>query len=235
MKIKICGITNLDDARLAIHAGADLLGFNFYRKSPRYITPESCAEIRSSIINHQSSIRTVGVFVNMSANEIRSILNLCGLDLAQLSGDETPQTLAALGKRAFKAVRLGDPQIAAATLASIVEHDSAPACLVDAYHPGQYGGTGQTADWGLASDLARQVPILLAGGLTPENVATAVQQVHPWGVDVASGVESAPGQKDEKKVRLFIQNARRAARTETFPVVPASTKDLPKASESQRG
>jgi phosphoribosylanthranilate isomerase len=226
MKIKICGITNLNDALAAIDAGADLLGFNFYSPSPRFITPQVCAEIQSSIINHQSSIQTVGVFVNSSAEEITSVINLCGLSLAQLSGDEPMETLAVLGGRAFKALRLREPKIAAAALTSLPARAAPPACLVDAYRPGEYGGTGQIADWSMASDLARRSPILLAGGLTPENVAAAVQQVHPWGVDVASGVEAGPGKKDVLKVRRFIQNVRQSSRVETVPILPASIEDL---------
>ena len=203
-----------------------MLGFNFYPKSPRYITPETCAEIQSSIANRQSPIVSVGVFVNSSVDEITSVLDQCGLHLAQLSGDEPKETLAALGGRAFKALRLRDLESVAAALTSIPSRASPPACLVDAYQPGEYGGTGQTADWALAADLARRAPILLAGGLTPENVAAAVRQVHPWGVDVASGVEAGPGKKDAEKVRQFIQNAREAACRGIPPVVAASREDL---------
>jgi phosphoribosylanthranilate isomerase len=227
MKIKICGITSLEDALSAIDAGADLLGFNFYPKSPRYLTPEACAEIQSSIPNHRSSILSVGVFVNSPAAEIVSILDQCGLPLAQLSGDERPETLAALGGRAFKALRLREPDMTAAAMASLPARLSPPACLVDAYRPGEYGGTGQTADWNLAACLARTSPILLAGGLTPENVATAVQQVHPWGVDVASGVETSPGRKDTVKLRQFIRNARQASINKAVPILPAALEDLP--------
>ena len=227
MKIKICGITNLGDALSAIDAGADLLGFNFYQKSPRYISPEACAEIQSSILNHQSSILTVGVFVNSPAGEIVSILDQCGLELAQLSGDESTETLAVLGERAFKALRLQQPEMAAKAVASLPARFTPPACLVDAYRPGEYGGTGQTADWGLAAGLASRVPILLAGGLTPENVAAAIRQVHPWGVDVASGVEASPERKDPYKVRQFIQNARQASIHEVVPILSVSREDLP--------
>jgi phosphoribosylanthranilate isomerase len=227
MKIKICGITNLDDALAAIEAGADMLGFNFYPKSPRCITTEACAEIQASITNRQSSINTVGVFVNAPADEITAVLDQCGLDLAQLSGDEPVKTLAALGERAFKALRLLDPESAAEALALIPSRTSPPAYLVDAYRPGEYGGTGQTADWGLASDLAQRAPVLLAGGLTPDNVAEAVRQVHPWGVDVASGVEASPGKKDAGKVREFIRNARNMLLWETIQIERASRKDLP--------
>jgi phosphoribosylanthranilate isomerase len=227
MKIKICGITNLNDAHSAIDSGADMLGFNFYSKSPRYITPEACASIQSSILNRKSSIITVGVFVNSSVEEITSILDLCSLNLAQLSGDEPLGTLAVLGEKAFKALRLRDPEGAAAALAWLPARAAPPACLVDAYRPGEYGGTGQSADWDLATGLARRAPILLAGGLSPENVAAAVRQVLPWGVDVASGVEAVPGKKEAHKVRQFIQNARDAVRREIVPVEIASRQDLP--------
>ena len=227
MKIKICGITNLEDALVAIDSGADMLGFNFYSKSPRYLTPEACTKIQSSIINRQSLIVTVGVFVNSPVDEIVATLDHCGLHLAQLSGDEPASDLEKLGQRAYKALRLRDPQLAAALVASLPPRAEPPACLLDGHIPGQYGGTGQTADWSLAASLARKSPILLAGGLTPVNVSEAVRQVFPWGVDVASGVEAAPGKKDAGKVRQFIQNARQADCGEVAPVVVVSKEDLP--------
>ena len=207
MKIKICGITNLEDALAAIEAGADMLGFNFYPKSPRYITPEQCALIVSSVYRLRSTVVFIGVFVNSPAEQIAAILDQCGLHLAQLSGDEPLSDLEALGPRAFKALRIRDPQSAPAMLANLPPRADPPACLLDAHVPGQYGGTGQTADWSVAADLARQASILLAGGLTPENVAEAVRQVRPWGVDVASGVEAGPGKKDAARMRAFVQNA----------------------------
>jgi len=152
---------------------------------------------------------------------------LCNLDLAQLSGDEPPSDLAALDGRGFKALRPRDPASAAQALASLPARSAPPACLVDACRPGEYGGTGQMADWNLAAGLARHASLLLAGGLTPGNVAAAVRQVQPWGVDVASGVEAAPGKKDPEKVRQFIVNARHAIRREIVPVERAAREDLP--------
>ena len=211
MKVKICGLKTLEEARAALEAGADLLGFNFYPSSPRYIPPAACAKLVAALRAESCAARLVGVFVNASPDEITAILDGCDLDLAQLSGDESPETLNALGGRAYKALRPADASALALSLRQYPPAAAAPAWLVDAYRPGEYGGTGQSADWSLARQLARQAPILLAGGLTPDNVAAAVRQVRPWGVDVASGVESAPGVKDPALVRAFIQAARGAA------------------------
>jgi phosphoribosylanthranilate isomerase len=206
MIVKICGITNGKDALAAIEAGADMLGFNFYEKSPRYISPETCRKIMLHL--PVSQVTGVGVFVNMPPEEINLILQLTGLHLAQLSGDESPADLAALHGQAFKALRPVDEDALQADLARYTAHKGAPAWLLDAYRPGSYGGTGVTADWRLAANLAAQAPILLAGGLRPDNVAAAVAQVHPWGVDVASGVESSPGVKDHTAMVEFIHNAK---------------------------
>jgi phosphoribosylanthranilate isomerase len=227
MKIKICGIKTCDDALAALDAGADMLGFNFHPKSPRYVTQEACAEIQSRIANRESSIVTVGVFVNAAVDGIRAALDRCGLDLAQLSGDEPLETLAALGERAFKVVRVRESQPVAEVLACVPARLRPPAFLLDAHVPGEYGGTGRTADWELASHLAQRASLLLAGGLTPLNVAEAVRRVRPWGVDVASGVESTPGEKDPAKVREFVRQARSAAAALTIRVATASREDLP--------
>lgn len=224
MQVKICGLTKIEDALAAVDAGADFLGFNFYPKSPRYLTPEKCADLQSAIKNQQSKIKTVGIFVNESVETIAHILELCGLDLAQLHGEETPEIVAALRGRAFKAFRGTGQRHAEYAAASPLflqgrppkggqwagGEDNAPAFLVDAYSSTHYGGTGHTADWRAAQPLAAQYPLFLAGGLTPENVADAIQQVQPWGVDVASGVESAPGVKDKAKVKLFVEKAKEA-------------------------
>jgi phosphoribosylanthranilate isomerase len=214
MKVKICGITTLDDALAAIDAGADYLGFNFYPKSPRYLAPERCAEIVAGL---QSSVITVGIFVNESSEHITRVLDQCGLGLAQLHGDEPPEVIAALNGRAFKAFRgIGErhAEFAASPLSlsgrGAGGEGRIPAFLIDAYSPTHYGGTGHIADWRAAQPLAQQYPFFLAGGLTPENVAEAITQVQPWGVDVASGVESAPGVKDHAKVKRFIESAKGA-------------------------
>jgi phosphoribosylanthranilate isomerase len=209
--IKICGITCLEDGLAALQAGAGLLGFNFYPPSPRCLTADACARLVSELRACGGSFLAVGVFVNHPANQIAALLERCGLDLAQLSGDEPPQTLAVLGRLAFKALRPGDAAALQADLEHYPARPAAPAFLVDAYRPGQYGGTGEVADWGLAAGLARQQPILLAGGLNPGNVAAAIRQVRPWGVDVASGVERTPGRKDAGKMAAFVQAALQAA------------------------
>jgi phosphoribosylanthranilate isomerase len=213
MKVKICGITSLEDALTAVEAGADMLGFNFYPQSPRYIQPDACAELVTSLMARGCCrAQLVGVFVNSRLIEIEGILNQCGLDLAQLSGDEPPELLQVLRDRAFKALRPVDAAALDAALEGLPPRYQPPALLIDAYHPDAFGGTGQKADWSLASALASLKPILLAGGLTPENVTEAVKQVQPWGVDVASGVESAPGKKDPAKVLAFIQAAKKAGK-----------------------
>ncbi len=211
VRVKICGLKTLDDALAALDAGVDLLGFNFYRTSPRYVEPAGCARILAALRSRGSTAATVGVFVNASLAEIRATLDECGLDLAQLHGDEPVELLAGLGERAFKAIRPSSPAAARASLAryGCDRRSRAPALLLDAAQPGLYGGTGQAADWGLAASLAADYPILLAGGLTPQNVAAAVRLVRPWGVDVASGVESAPGRKDRAKMFEFVAAVRR--------------------------
>ena len=211
MHVKICGLTNVDDALAAVEAGADLLGFNFYPPSPRCISPQTCASIIAAVAAGPRRVVTVGIFVNEAPERVQAILDECGLDLAQLHGDESPQVVAAFQGRAFKGIRgaQGDPAPFAAVCSS------APMLLVDAYSPKLYGGTGQTADWQAARTLAVHYPILLAGGLTPDNVAEAVRQVRPWGVDTASGVEIAPGRKDHQKIRAFVEAAQDALTTKT--------------------
>lgn len=200
--IKICGTKTLTDALAAIDAGADLIGFNFYPKSPRYIDVGRCRDIMS-VMRKFEHITYVGVFVNAPVAEIYATLETCGLSLAQLHGDETSEILNKLNGKAFKAFR-GVPQ----SVDGFARHD-APALLVDASVKDAYGGTGVTADWNGAAELAKNYPLLLAGGLTPENVAEAVRQVSPWGVDVASGVESVPGVKDAGKIEAFVQAVKR--------------------------
>jgi phosphoribosylanthranilate isomerase len=208
MKVKICGITCYEDAQVAVEAGADLLGFNFYARSARYIDPLSAARMIEAIQARRAPVKMVGVFVNSQFEEIITIMDECGIDLAQLSGDEHPETLVALGDRAFKALRLKDAAGLAQSLQCYQPNISPPAYLVDTYRPGEYGGTGQTADWALARSMAESYPVLLAGGLTLENVELAIQQVHPWGVDVASGVEESPRRKDPARLAAFIKTAK---------------------------
>ena len=224
--VKICGTTNLEDALAAVEAGADLLGFILYAKSPRYVTPAVVAEIVAGVrAAVPAPPRFVGVFVNAPPDEMLTVLAQTGLDLAQLHGDEAPSALAALQGRGFKAVRptgLADALALAAEYAALGA-DAGPALLIDAFDPHAYGGTGQRADWTAAAAVAQRVPhLLLAGGLTPENVAAAVDAVKPWGVDVASGVEASPGRKDHAKVRAFV-----AAAKGGLPAPRPSQLDLP--------
>jgi phosphoribosylanthranilate isomerase len=209
--IKICGIKTLKDALAAIEAGADYLGFNFYPKSVRFIEKSACAEITSVLKREYPNIKLVGVFVNSPVTEVKDILETCSLDLAQLHGDETPEMVTSFSGKAFKAIRLSaqsvDPSVH--PFLKSVPESALPAFLVDAAVKGVYGGSGVTADWTAAAKLAQQYPLLLAGGLTPENVADAVKQVNPWGVDVASGVESTPGEKDAAKMSAFVQAVKR--------------------------
>jgi len=210
MIVKICGLTNLEDSLLALDAGADMLGFNFYPPSPRYISPLVCSQIITGLEERGMRTTAVGVFVNASAEMVQAVLQECWLELAQLSGDESPETLHTLGDCAFKALRPDSAQAFAEALRRYPARLQPPAWLVDAYRPGEYGGTGRIADWSLAASLAAQAPLLLAGGLAPENAAAAIRQVQPWGLDVASGVEASPGRKDARKMAAFIQAARQA-------------------------
>jgi len=203
-KIKICGIKTLPDALAAINAGADYLGFNFYPKSVRFIEKVTCTEITSVLKKKYPQIKLVGVFVNSSVEEVKNILEACSLDLAQLHGDETPEMLESLNGKAFKAIRLSTSISVDESVHPFFSVEC-PALLVDAAVKGVYGGSGVTADWFAAAELAKKYPLLLAGGLTPENVADAVRQVRPWGVDTASGVESAPGEKDAAKMTAFVK------------------------------
>ncbi len=214
-KIKICGLKTLKDALAAIEAGADYLGFNFYPKSVRFIDESVCAEITSVLKREHLQIKLVGVFVNSPVDEVKNILETCHLDLAQLHGDETPEMLESFNGKAFKAIRLTSESVetsiypflhsAANIRYPFLKSALSPVMLVDAAVKGVYGGSGVTADWSAAAELARKYPLLLAGGLTPENVADAVGRVKPWGVDVASGVESTAGEKDAEKMSAFVK------------------------------
>ncbi len=197
--VKICGIKTLKDALAAIDAEADYLGFNFHPGSVRYVEKEICAEITAVLKKTHPYIKLVGVFVNSPVEAVKDILDTCLLDLAQLHGDETPEMFAQLAPNVFRAFRGIPVDIGG------YERNEAPAMLMDAAVKGVYGGSGITADWSAAAVVAAKYPLLLAGGLTPENVADAIRQVRPWGVDVASGVESAPGVKDAHRMSAFVR------------------------------
>lgn len=199
MKIKICGVTRAEDALLAARLGADALGFNFWPRSKRYLAPEAA---RAIVRRLPPYVAAVGVFVDASRDELLRAIEASGVTAVQLHGDEPPELCASLPVPVVKAIRVADAH-ALALLASY----EVSGFLLDAPGTG-YGGMGRTFDWSIAVEAAASVPVVLAGGLTPENVAEAIRVVRPWGVDVASGVESSPGVKDEDKVRRFIAAAR---------------------------
>ena len=203
IKIKICGIKSLYDALSAVEAGSDYLGFNFFPKSVRFIEIQKFIKIGNVVKKTHPAIKIVGVFVNSSSNEINTLFETGIIDLAQLHGDESPEFCKTFNGKVFKAF-CGVPKTEPAEYV----RNEAPAFLIDAAISGSYGGTGTPADWPAAARLANHYPLFLAGGLKPENVGGAIQQVNPWGVDVASGVESCPGKKDAKKMNAFIQAVR---------------------------
>ena len=203
-KVKICGITNAEDAAAAVEAGADALGFVFYRKSPRYIEP---ALARQIIMTLPPLVVSVGVFVSEDQQVVRSIMDDCGLALAQLHGDESAIYCKELGRTVLKALRVKDRSTFLA-LAEFRGRAGVRGFILDAFSDQAYGGTGQVIDWQLAAEAAKVASILLAGGLTPDNVEKAIQTVRPYGVDVSSGVERSPGKKDHEKVRAFIRAAK---------------------------
>jgi phosphoribosylanthranilate isomerase len=207
VKIKICGITNVDDARVAVEAGADALGFVMYRKSPRFVEP---AVVKAIVAGLPPFVLPVGVFVNEEPDRVRTLMDECGLALAQLHGDETAPYCQDLGRPVLKALRLKDRGTFLA-LAEFSGRANVRGFLIDAFSDQAYGGTGQTVDWGLAQEVAQSMPVVLAGGLTPVNVAEAITLVRPYGVDVSSGVELSPGKKDHEKVKNFIRAARLVA------------------------
>jgi len=200
VRVKICGITNLDDALIALDAGADALGFVFHCASPRHMFPEQAARIISQL---PPFIQTVGLFVNEAQATVNEVADLCGLDIIQLHGEEPPEYCNAIRRRIIKAVRVKD-----ISSLEIMGRYPAATFLLDAWSPAAHGGTGQTFNWDIAEAAARQHRIILAGGLTPENVADAVRQVRPYGVDVSSGVELSRGMKSAAKVREFISTAK---------------------------
>jgi phosphoribosylanthranilate isomerase len=200
-KVKICGITNAEDAAIAVEAGADALGFVFYRESPRYINPTLARQI---IMNLPPLVIPVGVFVDEDQQVVRSLMDDCGLEIAQLHGNESAIYCKELGRTILKALRVKDRS----TFLAMAEYRGRAGVrgfVLDAFSEQAYGGTGQMIDWQLAAEAAKAANILLAGGLTPENVKKAIQAVQPYGVDVSSGVERAPGKKDHEKVRAFIR------------------------------
>jgi len=201
VRVKICGITNLPDAQVAVEAGADALGFVFYDQSPRFIPANTAAEISRAL--PRFTLR-VGVFVNPAEELVRRAIGECGLGLLQFHGEEPPEFCMQFGLMSMKAFRIRD----AGSLKELPKYRT-DAWLLDAYSSDTLGGTGGKFNWNLAVEVQKLgKPFFLAGGLTPENVAEAIRQVKPFGVDVSSGVEFSSGKKDPAKVRAFINEAK---------------------------
>ncbi len=202
--IKICGLTNRDDAYWAWRSGADLLGYIFVKASPRYVQPNRAARIIRTLREQGCSLPMVGVCADSPLEDIREIINLCGLDHVQLHGHEPSDYLKVLNVPTIRAVHVDDGFTWEA-----LPQDGAWAYLLDSYSGERLGGTGQSWDWRRAQGGEKRVKrLIVAGGLTPDNVVHAIRALRPWGVDVASGVELAPGQKDPSRVHKFIRNVR---------------------------
>lgn len=200
VKVKICGITNWADARSAIESGADLLGFNFVKASPRYVTP---AKARRMVRRLPERVSAVGVFVNETESKMLAIARAVGLDQLQLHGEESPAMVARLRRSmgVIKALRVRKPFGAG----QVKSYKDASAILLDGYDRRARGGTGKTFDWKIARRAGRHACIFLAGGLTPENVGEAIRAARPYAVDVTSGVEAKPGKKDPAKIKSLMR------------------------------
>jgi phosphoribosylanthranilate isomerase len=205
VKVKICGITNWADAKRAVEDGADLLGFNFYEGSPRYVTP---AKARQMVRRLPKGISAVGIFVNESELKMLEIARTVGLDQLQLSGEESPAMVARLGRSlgVIKGVRVRKPF----RQAQLAAFKRASAILLDGFDRKSRGGTGKTFDWQIARRAKRHGRIFLAGGLTPENVGEAIRTAQPYAVDVCSGVEAKPGKKDAARMKDLMRAVRAA-------------------------
>ena len=200
VKVKICGMTNLKDVKVAVDGGVDAVGFIFYKKSPRLVTMQTVREI---VLELPPFVDSVGVFVDETAEQINKIADRCNLDRVQLHGDESPAFCKKIRRRVIKAIRVKDIQ----SLKKLSDYPVS-SFLLDTFSEDQYGGTGKVFDWNLAYPAKKYGPIILAGGLTPINVHQAIQRIQPYGVDVCSGVESQPGIKDHKKMQAFLKNVK---------------------------
>jgi phosphoribosylanthranilate isomerase len=201
VKVKICGLTSVEDALAAIEAGADALGFMFYAPSPRCVTTKQAAGIIRCL---PGLVTKVGVFVNPAEDEVRRAISECGIDTLQFHGEEPPEFCRRFGLKALKAFRVQGPEVL-----TLLSKYADTTWLLDSFVAGTRGGTGNTFNWEIAAQAVKLGGrVVLAGGLTPENVAEAVRVVRPYALDVSSGVESAPGRKDATKVRAFIAAAR---------------------------
>ena len=201
VKVKICGMTNTEDALAAVWFGADALGFIFYHKSPRFISPEEAGEIISLL---PPFVTTVGVFVNEEVETVKEIVSLTGIDVVQFHGDELPEMCQHF-KRVIKVFRVRDRE----GLEKMKDYNVS-GFLLDTYVPHAYGGTGHSFDWKIAQEVQNHGPVIVAGGLTPDNVKEALTQARPYGVDVVSGVEGPEkGKKDLEKMKTFIERVKK--------------------------
>ncbi|MBC8284937.1 MAG: phosphoribosylanthranilate isomerase [Nitrospinae bacterium] len=200
VKVKVCGMTNLNDVQVAVEAGTDAVGFIFYKKSPRFVNVKTVREIVSEL---PPFVNAVGVFVNETADQINKIADRCNLDRVQLHGDESPTFCKKIRRRVIKAFRVKDVQ----SLKRLSDY-SVSSFLLDTFSEEQQGGTGKVFDWNLVHPAKKYGSVILAGGLTPSNVRQAIQRVQPYGVDVCSGVEIQPGIKDHDKMRTFLKNVK---------------------------
>jgi phosphoribosylanthranilate isomerase len=199
-RVKICGITNLDDAMTAVECGADAIGFVFWVNSPRFIEPQKAKRIVSEI---PPFVTTVGVFVNEPVEGINRLIRSVGFGCVQLHGEETPEECMGLNAKVIKAVRVsGEKDLEG------LDRYHVSAFILDTFRKDVQGGTGETFDWDIAVKAKKLGAVILSGGLTPENVVDAIRHVRPYGVDVSSGVEKNPGEKDPEKVRKFIELVR---------------------------
>ncbi|MEW6571754.1 MAG: phosphoribosylanthranilate isomerase [Nitrospirota bacterium] len=202
-RVKICGITNIDDALAAVDFGADALGFVFFKRSPRHVSLEKAATIIKKL---GPFVTTVGVFVDESPKEVEKAILETGIDVVQLHGNEPPE-MCTFSKRSIKAIKVKSLE----SLDPLIHFQGkVTAFLLDTYSPNIPGGTGQIFNWDIAIEAKQFGPIILAGGLTPLNVRDAVKRVRPYAVDVSSGIESEKGKKDHEKMRLFIERAKAA-------------------------
>jgi phosphoribosylanthranilate isomerase len=200
--VKICGITTAEDAQAAVESGADALGFNFYPKSKRYISPDRAAVIIKSV---PAKILAVGVFVNPDKEDVRDAIQKSRINVLQFSGDEKPEHLSGFKIPIIKAIHITDRASVEKMKSFVVD-----SYLLDTFSSDDFGGTGKQFHWEIAMEAKRYGKIIVAGGLTPENVSDLVRNVRPYGVDVSSGVELRPGIKDHQKVKAFIRRAREA-------------------------
>lgn len=206
-RVKICGLTRPEDVRAAVESGADAIGLVFYPPSPRSVSPAQARALANEV---PAFVTVVGLFVNPTREEVESVLEQVPLDLLQFHGDETPAFCAGFGRRWIKAIRVRE---AGEIEDAFADYRNAAGLLVDAWDPERYGGTGKVFNWDLIPQ-ERPLPLILAGGLSSDNVSAAVEQVRPWAVDVSGGVEKDKGIKDIRKIRHFINEVHRVCKTD---------------------